>query len=168
MVRRPKETVWEPRSFRTHVFVPLGLLTLRSLDFSLLWVTSVAPVSLCDLSSGGCCEGPGTLVWHPDCGVSCWAEESSKDSVTSQPCPRTPGLVSSCCPWGAELSQSSLPNCSSIVQVGKRLLPCTDLGRMEAFCPDLESGALDPSTELLASIGSLTSHLDTYRPLFPA
>lgn len=101
----------------------------------------MASVSLCDLSSGGCCEGPGTLVWHPDCGVSFWAEESSEDSVTSQPCPRTPGLVSSCCPWGAELSQSSLPNRSSTVQVGKRLLPCTDLGRMEAFCPDLESGA---------------------------
>ena len=72
----------------------------------------------------------------------------------SQPCP---GL--SCC-WGPELSQLSLPNCLLTTEVGKGLLLCKDLGRMEVFCLDLESKVLEPSTELLASIWSLACHFD--------
>ena len=63
-------------------------------------------------------------------------------------------------PWGPELSQLSLPNCLVTTEVGKGLLLCKDLGRMEVFCPDLESKVLEPSTELLASLRSLASHFD--------
>lgn len=56
-----------------------------SRGLSLLWVASMAPVLLCDLPSGGCSSGPGTSVWHPDCGVRCWAEGGPVDNVAAQP-----------------------------------------------------------------------------------
>lgn len=39
---------------------------------------------------GAVVKGPGTLVWHPDCEVSFWAEKGSPDNVASQPCLQQP------------------------------------------------------------------------------
>lgn len=55
MVQRPKEMIWDAWSFSADVFEFLGLLTLFLLDLSLVWITSMAYVFLCDLSSGDCC-----------------------------------------------------------------------------------------------------------------
>lgn len=156
----PKETARAHRSFSTDTCKFLGLLTL--LDPFLVWVTSATSVSLCDLSSGGLLltKGDGSSVWHPDCRVSFWAEASPTDKGASQPCPRTPQdrpLVD--CHRGAELCQLSLPNCLVADKIGRGLLPCKDLGRMEVFCLDLESRVWDrhraPSQHLKLDLPSL-------------